>query len=81
MRRGIQKSIDVVVDYERAISYIQAAVDKVGSSSLLQYHLGMAFLKNGQVENAKTHLSLSVADKEKPFEKYDEALRVLSELN
>ena len=68
-------------DYERAISYIQAAVDKVGSSSTLQYHLGMAFLKNGQFENAKTHLSLSVADKENRFEKYDEAMKILAELN
>lgn len=68
-------------DYKRAISYIQAAVDKVGSSSLLQYHLGMSFFKNGQFENAKTHLNLSVIDRENRFEKYDEVMKILAELN
>ena len=49
-------------DYEQAITYSLAAVDKVGTSTLLQYHLGMAYYKSGDLEKAKTHLELSHAN-------------------
>ena len=68
-------------EYDRAVTYLQAAVDKVGSSGLLQYHLGMAFSKLGDSANAKIHLELAVKDglenPAKRFSGFDVALTTL----
>ncbi len=67
-------------DYERALTYVQAAVDKVGSAGELQYHLGMIFLKLGDTENAKIHLTLAVENENALYEGFDIAKRSLAEL-
>ena len=67
-------------DYERALTYVQAAVDKVGSAGELQYHLGMIFLKMGDIENAKIHLTLAVENENARYEGLDIAKRSLAEL-
>ena len=67
-------------DYERALTYVKAAVDKVGSAAELQYHLGMIFLKMGDIENAKIHLALAVEDQNARYEGLDIAKRSLAEL-
>ena len=68
-------------EYNRAVTYLQAAVDKVGSSSLLQYHLGMAFYKLEDPVNAKVHLELAVKegrdDPSKRYSGFDNALATL----
>ncbi len=67
-------------EYGRAVTYLQAAVDKVGSSPLLQYHLGMALYKNGDLERAKEHLTLAVADEETRYAGFDEAKETLAKI-
>lgn len=67
-------------EYERAVTYLQAAVDQVGSSGLLQYHLGMAFYKLGDMDNAKTHLALAVENKEARYTGFDIAEATLAEI-
>ena len=71
-------------EYDRAVTYLQAAVDKVGSSGLLQYHLGMAFAKLDDSVNAKIHLELAVKDgREDPakrFSGFDDALATLENI-
>ena len=71
-------------EYDRAVTYLQAAVDKVGSSGLLQYHLGMAFSKLDDSVNAKVHLELAVKDgREDPakrFSGFDVALATLENI-
>lgn len=68
-------------EYERAVTYLQAAVDKVGSSGLLQYHLGMAMYKSGDNVGAKKHLELAVENKEMRYGGFDVAESTLAELN
>ena len=68
-------------DYERALTYVQAAVDQVGSAGELQYHLGMIFLKLDDIENAKIHLTLAVENKESRYEGFDTATALLAELS
>ncbi len=71
-------------EYDRAVTYLQAAVDKVGSSGLLQYHLGMAFFKLDDTVNAKVHLELAVKDgrddPSKRFSGFDVALATLESI-
>ena len=71
-------------EYDRAVTYLQAAVDKVGSSGLLQYNLGMAFSKLDDSVNAKIHLELAVKDgREDPskrFSGFDVALATLENI-
>ncbi|MGB1192301.1 MAG: tetratricopeptide repeat protein, partial [Pseudomonadales bacterium] len=71
-------------EYDRAVTYLQAAVDKVGSSALLQYHLGMAFYQLENIEAAKSHLELAVKDgledKSKRYEGFDIALSTLESI-
>ncbi len=67
-------------DYEQAVSYSLAAVDKVGTSSLLQYHLGMAYYKLGDSDNAKKHLELATQDPENRYTGFDEAEATLQQL-
>ncbi|MBQ77373.1 MAG: hypothetical protein CL692_02205 [Cellvibrionales bacterium] len=67
-------------DYERALTYVQAAVDKIGSAAELQYHLGMIFLKLGDIESGKTHLTLAVEDENARYNGFDIAAATLAEL-
>ena len=67
-------------EYGRAVTYLQAAVDKMDSSPLLHYHLGMALYKNGDLERAREHLTLAVADEEFQYSGFAEAQATLAEL-
>lgn len=67
-------------DYERALTYVQAAVDKIGNAGELQYHLGMIFLKLGDIESGKTHLRLAVEDENARYNGFDIAEATLAEL-
>ncbi|MDG2473605.1 MAG: tetratricopeptide repeat protein [Pseudomonadales bacterium] len=67
-------------DYERALTYVQAAVDKIGNAGELQYHLGMIFLKLGDIESGKTHLRFAVEDENARYNGFDIAEATLAEL-
>ncbi len=67
-------------DYEQAITYSLAAVDKVGTSTLLQYHLGMAYYKSGDLEKAKTHLELATQTPDILYPGLEEAQATLQQL-
>jgi len=67
-------------DYDRSVTYLQAAVDKLGSSELLQYHLGMAFYRLNDEMKAKQHLQLAVANDELQYSGRDIAEATLAEL-
>jgi Flp pilus assembly protein TadD len=43
--------------YTRAIVYLKEAADKLPDQATVRYHLGMAYYKNGQVEQAKKELN------------------------
>ncbi len=67
-------------EYGQAVTFLQAAVDKLGSSGLLQYHLGMAYYKLGDSGSAKTHLELATKNKEVRYQGFDIAESTLAEL-
>ena len=63
---------------DQAVRNLEAAMDKIGQSPELQYHLGMAYLEHGRLDEAKTQLSSALAA-DQPFPGKDEARRVLEE--
>ena len=67
-------------DYDQAVAYLTAAVDKLGSSALLQYHLGMAQYKNGNIAAAKEHLGLATKDSEANYPGVEEARATLAKI-
>ncbi|MBR9805525.1 tetratricopeptide repeat protein [bacterium] len=67
-------------DYQQAITYLQAAVDKIGNSPLLQYHLGMAYYGSGDLGQAKKYLQESV-NPPQPYFGLDEAKATLEKIN
>lgn len=67
-------------DYQQAITFTRAAVDKLGSSPLLQYHLGMAYYKAGDLTNAKTYLA-KATETEQQYIGYEEAVATLASLS
>lgn len=66
-------------DYDQAVTYVKAAVDKVGDHPLLRFHLGMAYYKAGDMELAKENLLLATSDipPERRYDGFDEALATL----
>jgi tetratricopeptide (TPR) repeat protein len=42
--------------FTRAITYLKEASEKLPDSPVVRYHLGMAYFKNGDRENAKKEL-------------------------
>lgn len=67
-------------DYDQAVSYLEAAVDKVGSSGLLQYHLGMAYYKTDDLDAAKKHLALAVENENNKYPGFEEAMSTLQNI-
>ena len=65
-------------DFEQAVSYLTAAVDKLGSSEYLQYHLGMAHYKNGDSESARQHLQLATQNEAANYPGLEEAKATLA---
>lgn len=64
-------------EYNQAIRYLQAAVDKLESQPVLQYHLGMAYYKAGDMERAKNYLSLATSDPNATYDGKEEAIKIL----
>ena len=65
--------------YQRALSLVQEAGTKLRDSPEIQYHLGMAYLKTGDKENARKALASATAVTAS-FSGKEEAKKALSEL-
>lgn len=63
----------------QAVHFIQLAATKAPDHPVVNYHLGLAYLKAGQTAEARTHLQKAVAA-QKPFPGLDEAKSVLAQL-
>jgi tetratricopeptide (TPR) repeat protein len=65
--------------YSRAVTSLEEAREKLGDNPVVRYHLGLAYSKNGQPEQAAAELrqALHLSD---TFEGADEARKALAEL-
>ena len=63
-----------------AISAFKDSLEKDANNPLYHYHIGMAYLKNGEKDKAKSMLTKAIA-LNAGFNGVDEARRALSELN
>jgi len=66
-------------DNERALPLLQKAVTMAPKAPTLQYHLGMALYKQGDMKSAKTHLQLAV-DAKVNFAGIEEANGILAKM-
>jgi putative PEP-CTERM system TPR-repeat lipoprotein len=66
-------------EYSDAIRYLQRAIEGAPNALELRYHLGMAYLRNGQPSLAKAELEKSVTDNAK-YRGIDEARTTLARL-
>jgi tetratricopeptide (TPR) repeat protein len=64
---------------EEAVRMIRQAAVKAPDHPVVNYHLGIAYFKSGQMAEAKTHLQKAVAS-QKDFPGMDEAKSVLAQL-
>ena len=64
---------------DEALRFIQQAAAKAPDHPALNYHLGIAYFKAGQVAEAKTHLQKAVAS-QKIFQGLEDAKSVLAQL-
>jgi tetratricopeptide (TPR) repeat protein len=64
---------------DEALRVIRLAAAKAPDHPVVNYHLGMAYLKSGHTAEAKTHLQKAVAS-QKTFEGLDDAQSVLAQL-
>jgi tetratricopeptide (TPR) repeat protein len=67
-------------EIDKALSILQRAAKKGSGLPDIDYHLGLAYYQQGQIENAKHHISTALAS-DKPFEGSEEAKAFLSKLN
>ncbi len=65
--------------YLKAISALKEAAEKMDDNSVVQYHLGMAYAKNGDTDLAKAALQRALSLNE-TFEGAEEAKTVLADL-
>jgi len=65
--------------FSRAIVYLKEANDKIQNNPMMRYHLGMAYYKNGEKENARRELKKALALDPK-FSGSEETKEVLSKL-
>jgi len=65
--------------FSRAIVYLKEANDKIQNNPMMRYHLGMAYYKNGEKENAKRELKKAL-ELDSKFEGAEEAKEALSKL-
>ncbi|MGH8560122.1 MAG: tetratricopeptide repeat protein, partial [Methylococcales bacterium] len=47
--------------FAKALPLLKKAADKIPDSAVLQYHLGIAYYKKGDSQNAKTHLGQAIS--------------------
>ena len=69
-----------VGEYDKAVEVLTNVVKKAPDVAVFNYHLGMAYLKQGNGEAAKKYLSKAV-DEKSAFAGVEEARQVLEELN
>lgn len=67
-------------NYQQAISYLRAAVKQLPDNEELRYHLGMAYLKNGDKISAKSELRLATQTPSTRYFGRDEAEQVLQSI-
>ncbi|MEK7306362.1 MAG: tetratricopeptide repeat protein, partial [Nitrospirota bacterium] len=65
--------------YLRSISLLKEGTEKLESNPLVRYHLGMAYYKNGDKDQAKKELAASLKQSSN-YPGADEAKKVLQEL-
>jgi uncharacterized protein HemY len=63
----------------QALHFIQQAAAKAPDHPIVNYHLGIAYYKTGQMAEARTHLQKAVAS-QKDFPGMNEAKSVLAQL-
>jgi tetratricopeptide (TPR) repeat protein len=66
-------------DYDGAVKVLSGVVEKAPDVPVFNYHLGMAYLKQGDKQAARTYLSKAV-DKKYTYMGVDEARKALAEL-
>jgi predicted Zn-dependent protease len=66
-------------DYSLAVVTLKRAVDELPDHPYLNFHLGMAYYKSGQAEQAKPHLEKAVAQADK-YPEIIEAKKILESL-
>lgn len=66
-------------DYQAALPILKKAVELAPQHPQLRYHLGVAYFRNNQLQEAKDNLSIALKDDRK-FEGRDEAEQVLQQL-
>jgi tetratricopeptide (TPR) repeat protein len=65
--------------FSRAIVYLKEPNDKIQNNPMIRYHLGMAYHKNGEKENAKRELKKAL-ELDPKFQGSEETKEVLSKL-
>ena len=66
-------------EYSKSIELLGKVVEEQPQIAIFQYHLGMAYYKSGDKENAKKHLSEATKGKQK-FKGRDDAEAILKQL-
>jgi len=66
-------------EYEAALPILKRAVELAPKHSQIRYHLGVAYFKNNQMQEAKDNLAVALQG-ENSFEGREDAQRVLQEL-
>jgi tetratricopeptide (TPR) repeat protein len=66
-------------DYGEAVKVLSGVVEQAPDVPIFNYHLGMAYLKQGDKQAAKEHLSKAVGEKYK-YTGVDEAREALAQL-
>ena len=66
-------------DYGEAVKVLTGVVEKAPDVPVFNYHLGMAYLKQGDKQEARTYLSKAV-DKKYTYTGVDEARKALASL-
>lgn len=66
-------------DYQAALPILKRAVELAPKHPQIRYHLGVAYFRNNQLQEAKDNLSLALKD-ERKFEGRDDAKQVLQQI-
>ncbi|MEW8681935.1 MAG: tetratricopeptide repeat protein, partial [Candidatus Thiodiazotropha endolucinida] len=66
-------------EIDKALPILQRAARKGSGIPDIDYHLGVAYYRQGRMDSAKRHINTALAT-EKPFEGIEEAKRLLNKL-
>ena len=67
-------------EHERAVEFLEKAVERSPDAAVMQYHLGMAYLAQGNEVSAKTHLERAI-NANVEFRGLDEAKSALGKIS